>query len=455
MIQKLYISIYNTKVYMVDKIVKFFEEKISEIMKIKINLLVVAAFVVLLFSCEEETMRLATSDDTTPPDQPTEITYTPLYGGARFHYTVPNDEDLLNVEARYTNKDGQSFSFSASYFVDSLDIYGFGDTINYDVELYAVDRAGNESAPVIVSVKPLESAIARVTNSLNLKPAFGAFFIDWENELEQSINVYVDFNYTQDGEQRQFTSVFSSNLETDRRYVEDLDLGPDEPVSVEIRVSDIYGNISDPVDMGQITLLEDMQIDKSNWFLPLTNDSIGGVPQGFGSNSEGRLVLAVDGVIDEGTNLNYIHTGGRGRTGNSADGNMPWNIIIDLGDYYELSRIVTHQRHMDFCGDFCQGQYYRGENVGIYEVYIFDEATEEWELITEHKIEEPVGLSELEIVKQGKEGDMAYMFPDDPQYTKPTRWVRYRAVKGFGGNYTLDNGNCLSEITYFGKKSGS
>jgi len=423
-------------------------------MKITINLIVVA-LLLLMFSCEEETIHMATSNDKTPPSQPTNVTYTPLYGGARFHYTVPDDEDLLNIEARYTNKSGESFSFTASYFVDSLDIYGFGDTINYDVEVYAVDRAGNKSAPVIVSVKPLESAIARVIKSLDLKPAFGAFFVDWENELEQSINVYVDFSYTQNGEVKQFTSVFSSNLESDRRYVEDLDLGQDEPVDVEIRVSDIYGNTSDPVDMGQITLLEDAALDKSNWFLPLTNDSIGGIPQAFGSNSEGRLTLVIDGIIDEGNNLNYIHTGGRGRTGNSADGNMPWNIIVDLGDYYELSRIVTHQRHMGFCGDFCRGQYYGGENVGIFEVYILDEATQEWEFVTQHKIEIPVGLSELEMVKKGKEGDMAYMFPDNPTYTKPTRWVRYRAVKGFGGNYTLDNANCLSEITYYGKKSGN
>ncbi|MCK3684063.1 DUF4959 domain-containing protein [Maribellus sp. YY47] len=424
-------------------------------MKITINLLVVAAFILLMFSCEEETVHLATSNDKTPPKQPTNITYTPLYGGARFHYTVPDDEDLLSVEARYTNKQGQSFSFSASYFVDSLDIYGFGDTINYEVELYGVDRAGNKSTPVMVSVKPLESAIARVIKSLDLKPAFGAFFIDWENELEQSINIYVDFSYTQNGDVKQFTSVFSSNLETDRRFIEDLALGQDQPVDVQIRVSDIYGNTSDPVDMGQITLLEDGAIDKTDWFLPLANDSVGGVPQAFGDNVEGRLVSVIDGIIDEGSNLNFMHTGGRGRTGLSKDGNMPWNVIIDLGDYYELSRIVTHQRHMDFCGDLCQGQYFRGENVGIYEMYIFDEATQEWEYVSQNKIAQPVGLSELEIVKKGKEGDMAYMFPDDPQYTKPTRWFRYRAMKGFGGNYTLDNANCLSEITLYGRKAGN
>lgn len=424
-------------------------------MKIKNNILVIASFLFLLFSCKEEMVHRIASDDTTPPQPPTQITYEPLYGGARFFYEVPNDEDLLSIEAKYTNKAGESFSFAASYFVDSLDVYGFGDTINYNVELFAVDRVGNKSEPVVVPVKPKESAISRVIKSLDLKPAFGSFFIDWQNELEQSINIYVDFNYSQNGESKSFTTVFSSNLAQDRRFVENLDLASDEPVNVSIRVSDIYGNDSDPVDMGQISLLEDVPIEKSKWILPAANDSIGGVPQGFGDNVEGRLVSVIDGIIDEGSNLNFMHTGARGRTGKSADGNMPWNVIIDLGDYYELSRIITHQRHMDFCGDLCRGQYYRGENVGIYEMYIWDDETSTWEYVSQNKIEVPVGLSELEFVKKGKKGDMAYMFPDEPQYTKPTRWFRYRAMKGFGGNYTLDNANCLSEITLYGKKSGN
>ena len=86
-------------------------------------------------------------------------------------------------------------------------------------------------------------------------------------------------------------------------------------------------------------------------------------------------------------------------------------------------------------------------------MYIWDDETQAWELVRQHRIPVPVGLSELEIVKLGEAGDMAYMFPDDPQYTKPTRWFRYEAFKSFNGNYTLDNANCLSEITLYGKKS--
>ncbi|MFN2396728.1 MAG: DUF4959 domain-containing protein [Bacteroidales bacterium] len=421
-------------------------------MKTKINyLLLITAILVFAISCEDRNG--VGSDDTTPPGPPSNITYKPLFGGARFFYDVPEDEDVLSVEARYTNADGKTFTFSSSYFVDSLEVFGFGDTIPYTVDLYARDRAGNISDFVSVEVKPLQSAISRVVESLELKPAFSSFFVDWVNELKQSINVYIDFTYTENGEERSFTSVFSSNLEEDRRFVENLDLGPDEPLNVKIRVSDIYGNMSKPVDMGTITLLEDNELPKDDWFLPAANDSIGGVPQAFGNQVEGRLRYVIDGFIDEGENLNFMHTGGRGHTGDRADGNMPWNVIIDLGDHYELSRIVTVQRHTNFTGALSRGQYYRAENVGIYEMYIWDDDTEDWVFVSENKIKVPVGLSELEFVKKGRQGDMAYMYPDEPQYTKPTRWFRYRAMKSFNGNYTRDDANCLSEITLYGRKA--
>lgn len=418
----------------------------------KIYLFILISFLLIAVSCEEEGRYLASSDDSTPPKQPLNITYDPLFGGARFHYELPNDEDLLSVNATYTNAKNQSFSFSSSYFVDSLDVVGFGDTLEYNVELYAVDRAGNKSQPVVVKVKPLESAITRVLKSAVVKPGFSSFFVDWDNELKQSINVYIDFSYTKGGTKSNFTSVYSSNLLKERRFVEDLDLTPEELVSVGIRVEDGYGNITETVNMGELSLFVDEELPKSEWFLPLTNDLKGGVPQCFGDGHEGRLRYVIDGIIDRGDNLNFMHTNSRGKTGKVADGNMPWNILIDLGGYYELSRIITIQRHSGGLANINRGQYYQSENVGIYNMYYWDEETSAWVLISQNKIPVPVGLSELEFVKKGEAGDMAYMYPEDPKYTKATRWFRYEAVKGFTSNYTRDDANCLSELTLFGKK---
>lgn len=404
-------------------------------------------------SCKEENRFASHVTDGTPPGKITITSNKALFGGARFFYDLPADEDLLQVEAVYTSKSGKSYTFSASYFVDSLDVYGFGSTDPHEVKLYAVDRSGNKSEPVTVSVTPLEPAFSRVASSIQIKSGFSSFFLDWTNELEQNVNVYVDYAFTMNGQARELTTVFSSNRATDRRFINDLFLTPQEQVRVRIRVEDSFGNITDPIDKGSLSLYEDIEIPKSNWVLPNPNDSIGGVPMVFGDGLEGRNAKVIDGIIDRGDNLNFMHTASRGRTGRNADGNMPWNFIIDMGAHYELSRIVTVQRHSGGLANISRGQYYRSENVGIYNMYAWDDDTNGWVFISQHKIIDPVGLSELEYVQTGEEGDEAYMYPDDPQYTKPTRWFRYEAFKGFTGNYTLDDANCLSEITLYGRRS--
>lgn len=408
--------------------------------------------VLISASCKEENRFASHVTDDVPPGKVTITNQKPLYGGARFFYNLPADEDLLQVEAVYTAKNGKPYTFSASYFVDSIDVFGFGSTEAHEVKLYTVDRSGNRSAPVVVSVIPLEPAFSRVAASISVKPGFSSFFVDWTNELEQNVNVYVDYHFRLDGQERQLTTVFSSNLPVDRRFINDLYLSPDDPVEVSVRVEDQFGNTSDYIEKGSLTLYEDIEIPKAKWMLPDANDSIGGVPMVFGDGLEGRSSKVIDGIIDQGDNLNFMHTSSRGRTGRMADGNMPWNFIIDLGDYYELSRIVTVQRHSGGLANIERGHYYRWENVGMYNMYVWDEETNEWVFISQHKIPVPVGLSELEYVQAGEAGDEAYMFPDDPKYTKPTRWFRYEAVKSFNGNYTLEDANCLSEITLFGRK---
>lgn len=406
-----------------------------------------------IFSCKEEGRYIPESDSAEAPKPIEEISYKPLYGGARFYYTVPESKDLLSINAEYTNKQNKTFTFSSSYYVDSLDIYGLPDQEEHEIKVYTTNRAGEKSAPTIVKVTPLEPAFSRVAKNLIVKPGFSSLMVDWVNELEQNINVYIFYSYTKDGESRNFTSVFSSNLAKDRRFVDNLFLSPSESVDVNIQVEDTYGNITEVMPMGQLSLYEDQEIPKQQWGLPTPNTIKGGVPMGFGNGLEGRTAKLIDGIIDRGDNLNFMHTQGRGRTGNSSDGNMPWNIMIDMGDYYELSRIITVQRHSGGIANVSRGQYYQSENVGIYNMYIWDDETSAWVYISQHKIPVPVGLSEIEFVKRGEAGDMAYMFPEEPQYTKPTRWFRYEALKSFNGNYTLEDANCLSEITLYGRKA--
>jgi hypothetical protein len=416
-------------------------------------------FLLGFYACKEEGRFAIAYYDSEPPEAPVyNGKYKPLYGGARIFFELPADRDLLSIDASYISTQGKEVWFSVSYFTDSIDIYGLNDTLEHVVKLYAVDRAGNRSIIVPVPIVPLEPALSRVANSIIVKPGFGSFFLDWTNELRQNMNVYAHFSYTQQGTYKEHTIIYTSNLPTERWFIRDLELTSQEPITLEVRVEDPYGNITEYVDKGKFALLEDEVIPKEKWVMPENNeyihDSIGGVPMGYLESYEGHAYYVIDDIIDDGSNTiyNYVQTYGRGRTGQIIHGNAPWNIMIDLGEEYELSRIVTHQRYGIIGGTSLRGQYYRDENVGIYAMYIWDETEQKWDSICQHKILVPT-LTDMEIKQLGMAGDMAYFYPDDPQFTRPTRWFRYEALRSFNSNYTdSNNARCLSEITLYAKK---
>lgn len=411
-----------------------------------------------LYSCKESERFEIGYNDSTPPSPPVFLRYDTLYGGARIYFAPPPDRDVLSVDASYINEKGQKIWFSVSYYINCIEVYGFSNKDPRTIQLYAVDRAGNKSQPVDVLITPYEPAVSQVASTVYIKSGFGSFYVDWENILQQNMNIYVDFTYTEKGVAKERHLIFTSNLEEERRFIRDLDLNPEEKIRVFVRIEDRYGNITENLDMGEISLLEDMKVPKNKWSMPAANDTIGGEPHAFLNGLFGRDYYLYDDIIDDGINFNTSHTLGYGRTGNPEDGNVPYNIMIDLGDYYELSRIITNQRYV-FGTNYIQNlenagreMYYREENIGTYRMYLWDDETQAWDTITTHKITYPNDLSDRDYRVLGDAGDIAYMYPDDPQFTKPTRWFRYEALSGFDGNYTSTNCNCLSEITLYAKK---
>jgi hypothetical protein len=408
-------------------------------------------FLTGFYACKEGGRFEFGSNDNVPPGTPVFREYKALNGGARLFYEVPKDEDLLSINAEFTAANGKPARFSVSYYVDSIDVYGMADTAVHSVQLYAMDRAGNKSPVTAVPVIPLEPMISRVLKSIEVKPAFGSFFVNWINELKQSVNVYIDFDFNDNGTQRSYTRVFSSIKDTMRVFINDLEIvSPQDPIAVKIHVEDLYGNVSETVDAGQIFLYEDFLIPKEKWYLPASTDSIAGVRQVDGNRMEGLNSKAIDGIIniseDDANFLNMAQSYSHKETPFKG-----WNLIIDLGGKYELSRILTHQRRG--ATGYSAGSLYKNTNVGRYKMYILDDETEEWEFVTEVKIPIPVGMMDADIIRMGLAGDMSYMFPDDPKFTKPTRWFRYEALGGFGSNYTSTDCYCLSVLTLYGRKA--
>ena len=124
-------------------------------MKIFRYMLMIVFAVSVFEACKEEGRFAISSDDKTVPGKPVVKDVKPLNGGARVFFTAPDDEKVLQVIAEYVAANGKTFKFSASYYKDSIDVYGMGDTIEYTFHLYSESRSGMKSDRVPVKVKPL------------------------------------------------------------------------------------------------------------------------------------------------------------------------------------------------------------------------------------------------------------------------------------------------------------
>jgi hypothetical protein len=435
--------------------------------------------VALLASCAEEPRYDINADDKVPPAAPVFRFYEAYPGGVTIFYTPPRDEDVISIDAEYTRaSDGRVFHYAASYLTDNISVNGLVyDDVEYDIELYARDRAGNKSPVFHVNVTPEKSALVRVKETLVVKGGFDALFATWQNELKEAVNVLVEYTFTLNGKTETLTKVFTSPDSIARFYISDLTV--ETPVTAKAWVTDIYGNESEKIDFGSLTVLKDRVIPKFDvdknplWKLPDEKtvpfaEYGDNVAQCFGSWYDGLLKNVIDGRIDgqDDVTVNYLFCPtGDDKNGNTIVGTRgkPWDLIIDLGDYYELSRVLTHQRNTRDGGDsdkYGRGNYYRNGNVGTYRMYRWDEELKQWDTISLHRIPMPSvpNSSELEWHRLGVAGDLAYMYPnldgpntDSPAYTKPTRWFRYQALTGFRNNYKNEDFGCLSEITLYAK----
>ena len=442
-------------------------------MKIIRNILILVFAVFAFEACKEEERFGISSSDKTVPEAPVIDSVRALHGGARIFYKPLTDIRVLQVVAEFTAANGQVFRTTASFFRDSLDVYGFADTVATTFYLYTESRAGVRSTGVPVTVTPKAPSIRLVHDKIRVGPGFNALYVEWINELQQTVNVFVDLDFRADGQQKSVRLVYSSNRDSVRQFVPDLNLLADEQVKMKISIGDVFGNITEPKDTF-LYLLQDSQIAKDNWQLPFSGELVGGVPMMYGTWLEGSNEKLIDGIIDrEDGMFNFCHTTDRGRIGMThfdfPTNAMPvptpnqWNLIIDLGAYYQLSRIITHQRH-SMTAENPRGQLYRDENVGRYALWYLDEEAVDgeesvingevvkgsWVRITEHIIPVPIGIQPIEFPRLGLLGDEAYMYPVTPGYTPPVRWFRYEALANFDNNYSGVRNNCLSEVTLFG-----
>lgn len=425
-------------------------------MKYIYNILMIFAvgFMITFVSCDSDE-----KGDVTPPAQITNVEFTPNNGGGYFTFNIPNDADFLYVRGVYTIDNGKEISKTSSVYSDTLFIEGLGQVKEYEVKLYSVDRESNESAPVIKKVTPLEPITSAVLETVVVQPGFSSLVIDWQNTQQQPITIFVDVEVGD----KKATKIYSSNLVKDRFSVDHLE---GLPHNVKVYIKDTYENETEIIDFGEITPLIDAPVSKKQWsFLrdqllygnrwdhdsspdpfkqePLAEyagtyrkDSMMNAPM---SHVEGRIEKFWDNEYDYEPvqNLNYFNTG---------NVSYPFSYFIDLGREVVASRFKIWQRNS-------WGMLYGGENVEEWEIWISDDKDptdgvfDGWEYVGTYKIVQPSSV--IEANNQARDGHEFMFYPENPQFTKPFRYLRYKALNAFGGG----NSGCTSEITLFGTEA--
>ena len=400
------------------------------VMQYRVRTAALLLFMAIFIGCEESKRFEISGGDNTPPGAPVFMESQPLPGGARIFFQPPPDHDVLYIEASYHNVAGQLIRFAASFAAGSVDVYGLDRAGDHLIVLCAVDRAGNRSSNVNATVIALDPIVVTVANSVDVLSSFSSMLVKWQNESEDPLYVWVDISYMQNGVRREHTTVFNT-YQTETRSIDGLNLYENEPVSVKVTVRDKYDQLVVAKDT-TIILLIDWEIPKDKWTFPDVGAVMGDISQVNGL----RMDVIKDGLFDIDVE-NYFF---------SLIEN-PWSLIIDLGDEYEISRILTHQRWSGYNASsgvvVVRGNLYRGDNILSSNLYGWDKENQSWDLFSRRVIIPPVVSTEGLYTTLGQEGDIDYIFPEEPQFSKPTRFFRLEAI----------NGSSISEITLYGRKA--
>jgi hypothetical protein len=398
-------------------------------MKIEFVLSVLGALMILcvlfsIFSCTKEPIGRQPVDGNAPGPI-TDVSWYATPGGAVFKYTLPDNEDLLYVKATFSRDEGVESESRASIYADSLVIEGFGDVAQKEVSLYAVDRSGNLSSPVVIpDVIPLKPNIFQVGDSLKLVTDFGGIRAKWVNESGNEVSIVVLRKDSVSGEYVNFDRTYSTVRDGD------FSIGNNamEPVAGDYAVyaQDRWGHITE-TKYYTLTPLFIAEFDKSLFRgTPVPGDCVimGGYP----------ISNLWDGV----------RSGGSIVAVQAGDMIMPKAITFDMGVLGNIYRIQVLWR-VD------PGWEWRGGSAKVMKLYACAELdpTGNWDSWTEiyHYVSIkpsglPTGQNTAEDMEKFNAGEL---FDIDLSLPK-MRYIRINVYETWGQNDAYQ----ISEITVFG-----
>ncbi len=385
---------------------------------------------ILLNNCKEETIGQYPIDST-PPKPVSKVVVENIPGGANLSYILPDEDDLLYVQAEYPLPNGDVGITKTSVFSNHMLIKGFGKSTKSIIKLISIDRSRNQSSPLNVEIEPLDSPIYGILDSMDITVSFGGFKLSWFNYLKEDIVVGV-LKKNETTQQFEYIDNFYSSEALAINAVRGLD---STLSTFGIFVRDTYNNNTDTL-IADLKPFYEQQIPKEG-FIPLRLSSWYKL-HSFG----GGMDKMWDGVTNVSNNIYYI------QNGNEI---MPF-FTFDMGVKAKLSRFKMWQR-VDFL--------FALHNPKLFEWYgtndasiAADSETLDWQnnpawiKIMDGESKKPSGLpagaaltSEDDVY--GRAGE-EFEFPLD---APAVRYLRFKEIQTWSGS----SGCCIGELTFWGQ----
>lgn len=281
-----------------------------------------STLLLIMQACKEDTHSTINDGGETPTPVINPVVEA-FPGAGKISYQLPADENLLCVKATYEAQKGIIREVKASYYTNSLIVEGFGDTLEYKINLYTVGRNNMESEPVVVTLKPQMPPIDGIYKSIteSVHETFGGIKFNVNNPTEADVRIYVstpDSTGEWINAETFYTSAASIGLSV-RGY-------DSIPRPFRINVKDRWDNSSETYEQTFKPWFEE-KLDKTKFNqVDLPTDQ----------NTPHLAGRTMDLIWNEGyTNRDFITTLGYG---------IPQWFTFDLGVKARLSRIVVYNR---------------------------------------------------------------------------------------------------------------
>ena len=380
----------------------------------------------LMIACDEvEKSQYAT--DSVPPGQVSDVDVDNVPGGAVITYKVPDDDDLLYVKAVYRMSDGTQVEQKSSAYTTRIVVEGLGRAQKQTVQLICGDLSGNESAPYLQEIDPLDSPIYEIQESIQMTEDYGGINILWNNPLKASVvlTLYVLDEYNRFVEIQNVYTASAEGSYSIRGF-------PVEERTFAVTVRDRWKNKTDMVS-GAYTPWFEEKLDRfkfARWNPP-------GIPYSQFGDPDVPIERLWNGITENETGYST-----------NTDWIIPRSITFNLGQSAKLNRIKVWQRTNGTTLTFAVYNVRKFELWGSPHPNV-NEDFDTWTFLGDFTAVKPSGLP----LGQVTEEDRAYALAGEDYMVQENRelsvqYVRIHVKELWGGGTTPAQ---FCEIEFYGE----